>query len=141
MDIRVIGLVVGLSLAGPAFAQLHTATGPKPKPIAQGPRAAHNSMAKSTTPFNCEQHRWPAHPHPGMKPLCDGIEAQTLQDEAQRAGRPGPSADVVRLPGLGTEAAKRSGTACIGGQAMRRLENGWEQVTAKGGGWQRCVEL
>jgi hypothetical protein len=102
------------------------------------PKAAYNSMSKSTTPFNCEQYRWPNHPHPGVKPYCDQVEASTLQGEARRAGRPGPSDEVIKLPALGSDAAARSGRACVGGQAMRKLPNGWEQISSPNGGWQRC---
>src|SRR5690606_18605214 len=42
------------------------------------------------------------------------------------------------LPAMGSNEARDLGYACIGGQAMRRLANGWEQVMARGGGWQRC---
>lgn len=43
-------------------------------------------------------------------------------------GQPIPSKIVLRLPAYGSGEAKRLGFACIGGQSMRRLENGWEQV-------------
>ncbi len=141
MDIRLGVMCVLLVLTGVASAQqIHSARGPAPKAIPGAPKAAYNSMAKSTTPFNCEQYRWPNHPDPGMKPLCDGLEANALQRESSQAGRPSPSAEVVTLPAMGTDAAKRSGMACIGGQAMRRLPNGWEQVSSRSGGWLRCRE-
>lgn len=141
MDICSRILLLALLAAFPAEAQIHTATGPrslKPVPTARAP--AHNSMTRTTTPFNCEQYRWPTHPRPDMKAFCDKMEADTLQAEARRAGRPGPSDDVVRLPALGSAEAKRAGLACVGGQAMRKVPNGWQQVSAKGGGWQRCRE-
>ena len=108
------------------------------RPVATTPKPAFNSMSKTTTPFECEQYR--THPHPGMKGFCEGMEASTLQGEARRAGRPGPSTEVVVLPALGSAAAKAQGMACINGQAMRRLSNGWEQVASAAGGWQRCRE-
>lgn len=141
MDIRLGAMCALLVMTSVASAQqIHSARGPVPKPIPAAPKAAHNSMSKTTTPFNCEQYRWPDHPHPGMKPLCDGLEANALQQESRQAGRPSPSAEVVTLPAMGTDAAKRSGMACIGGQAMRRLPNGWEQVSSRSGGWLRCRE-
>lgn len=141
MDIRPGVVCLLLMVASSASAQqIHSARGPTSKPLPAAPRPAHNSMAKTTTPFNCEQYRWPNHPHPGMKPLCDGLEANALQQESRQAGRPSPSAEVVVLPAMGTDAAKRSGMACIGGQAMRRLPNGWEQVSSRSGGWLRCRE-
>jgi hypothetical protein len=129
-----------ISLACSAQAQLQSATGPRAKPLPPAPKAAYNSMSKSTTPFNCQESAWPNHPHPGMKAYCEQVEAHTLSSEAQRAGRPGPSSSVIGLPPLGSEASKRSGTACIGGQAFRKLPNGWEQIHAPAGGWQRCRE-
>lgn len=140
MDIRVVFFVVLLALSPAAAAQLQSATGPRPKPLAAAPKAAHNSMSKTTTPFNCQELAWPNHPHPGMKAYCERLEARTLSDEAHRAGRPGPSDSVVALPSLGSEASKRSGFACIGGQAFRKLPNGWAQVSSPAGGWQRCRE-
>jgi len=140
MDIRAVFFVLLLAFAPAAAAQLQSAVGPRPKPLAPVPRAAHNSMSKSTTPFNCQELAWPNHPHPGMKAYCEQLEARTLSDEARRAGRPGPSDSVVGLPALGTEASRRSGFACIGGQAFRKISNGWEQVSSPAGGWQRCRE-
>lgn len=141
MDIRLITIVVALVMAAPVGAQVHSASGQASRPVpVAAPRAAYNLMAKSTTPFNCEAHRWPKHPHPGVKPYCDHVEAAVLQDEARRAGRPGPSDEVARLPPMGSDAARKSGVACIGGQAMRRLKNGWEQVASLSGGWLRCRE-
>ncbi len=139
MDVRLAMIASGLLVSSMAAAQIHTATGttsPKPKPVA--PKAVYNSMSKTTTPFNCEQYRWPSHPDPRVKIYCEKVEASTLQGEARRAGRPGPSDDVIRLPALGSEAAAESGRACVGGQAMRKLPNGWEQVSSPYGGWQRC---
>lgn len=143
MDVQVSTLCVCLALmvSSPAEAQqIRTGVGPAPKPIPASPKAAHNSMAETTTPFNCEQYRWPNHPHPRMKSLCNRLEADALQAESRHAGRPEPSTEVVELPRMGSEASKRSGMACIGGQAMRRLANGWEQISSRSGGWLRCRE-
>lgn len=106
------------------------------KPPPSAPRQPYNSMARDTTPFNCGQYR--AHPHPGMVGFCEGLEHSVLEQEARRQGRPGASASVIALPAMGTTEARELGYACIGGQAMRRLANGWEQVMAREGGWQRC---
>lgn len=140
MDIRGVFLFALLAFALPAAAQLQSATGPRPKPLAPVPKPAHNSMSKTTTPLNCHELAWPNYPNPGMKAYCEHLEARVLSDEARRAGRPGPSESVVVLPSLGSSASKRSGLACIGGQAFRKLSNGWEQVSAPAGGWQRCRE-
>ncbi|ACD61637.1 hypothetical protein [Xanthomonas oryzae] len=85
----------------PAHAQgMRSATGTATsKCIAQTPQP-YNSMARDTTPFNCEQYR--THPHPGMARYCQGIENMMLRNEAQRQGRPAPSDSIITLPGLGT---------------------------------------
>ena len=141
MDTRLGIFCVLLAAAGSVSGQqIHSVRGPAPNHIPIAPSATHNSMAKTTTPFNCDQYRWPNHPHPGMNPLCDGLEADVLQGESRQAGRPKPSTEDVALPAMGTDAAKRSGMACIGGQAMRKLSNGWEQVLSPRGGWLRCRE-
>lgn len=66
MDVRLMGLAAGLLISSVAAAQIHTATGPAPRAQAAAKKPAHNSMAKTTTPFNCQQYRWPNHPHPGV---------------------------------------------------------------------------
>lgn len=119
-----------------AVAQVQSARGKGPSRVNSTPQAAHNSTAKDTTPFDCEQYR--LHPHPAMRAYCQGIENMVLADEARRAGRPAPSASIVELPAMGSAEAKQLGYACIGGQAFKRLANGWEQVQASAGGWQRC---
>lgn len=115
---------------------VRSAHGTQQRPYIPPARQPHNSMARDTTPFNCEQYRH--HPHPGMAGYCQGIENMTLHNEARRQGRPAPSASIIELPPLGSEPAKTLGYACIGGQAFKRLDNGWEQVSAAAGGWQRC---
>lgn len=132
---RILAVILMLVSAA-AWPQVRTAKGQGvPKPAAT-PKAAHNSTARDTTPFNCDQYR--SHPHPGMVGFCQSVENMALQNEAHRAGRPAPSSTVIRLPGLGTAEAKQLGYACVGGQAFKRLGNGWEQVHATEGGWQRC---
>lgn len=93
-------------------------------------------MARDTTPFNCEQYR--THPHPGMQRYCQGLENMSLRNEAHRQGRPSPSESIIELPALGSEAARVFGHACVGGQAFKKLPNGWEQLSSDQGGWQRC---
>ena len=115
---------------------VRSATGTQQRVHIPPARQPHNSMARDTTPFNCEQYR--RHPHPGMASYCQGIENMALHNEARRQGRPAPSASIIELPPLGSEPAKTLGYACIGGQAFKRLDNGWEQVSAAAGGWQRC---
>ncbi len=115
---------------------IRSATGKATSKYIPSTRQPYNSMARDTTPFNCEQYS--AHPHPGMVRYCQDIENMTLRNESHRQGRPAPSDSIIALPGLGTAEAKQLGYACVGGQAMKRLRNGWEQVSAAAGGWQRC---
>ncbi|WP_305806479.1 hypothetical protein [Stenotrophomonas sp. YIM B06876] len=115
---------------------VRSAVGVQPRKHIRPPRQPHNSMARDTTPFNCEQYR--GHPPPGMAGYCQGIENITLRNEARRQGRPAPSDSIIHLPPLGSDHAKTLGYACVGGQAFKRLKNGWEQVSAAEGGWQRC---
>ncbi|WP_411831971.1 hypothetical protein [Pseudoxanthomonas mexicana] len=124
-----------LFVALPASSQTMRAQGPRGsnKPPPTAPRQPYNSMARDTTPLNCERYR--THPHPGMKPLCERWESRMIDDEARRQGRPGASTEVVNLPPLGTPGAE---TVCIGGQAMRKISGGWQQVHSPRGGWQRC---
>ena len=131
-------LLILLALSPAAHAQTVKAQGPRGKattPTYQ-PRQPYNSMAKDTTPLNCDQYR--NHPYPNMQRICQGWENAMVQGDAQRQGRPGPSSDIVDLPPLGSSAAKQLGYACVGGQAMRKLPNGWEQLSSPSGGWQRC---
>lgn len=125
------------AISGAVFCQqTRTATGGGVPRVKAGPSAAYNSMSKGTTPFHCEQ--WRNHPHPGMVGFCESLEASTLQSESRRAGRPGPSTEVVDLPPMGSSEARQLGYSCVGGQAMRKLKNGYEQVMSKSGGWLRC---
>lgn len=137
---KLAGLLLMTVCLGATGAQAQTvrAQGPRGqyKPPAPAPQQPYNSMARDTTPFNCEAYR--SHPHPGMVRFCEGVERSVLKQEARRQGRPAPSESVIDLPPMGTAGARDLGYACIGGQAMRRLANGWEQVMAREGGWQRC---
>ncbi|MBD9368404.1 hypothetical protein [Xanthomonas sp. XNM01] len=137
MDVRWVVVVAALA-AGSVQAQTVRAVGPQgvQAPHQHKPQQPYNSMRTSSTPFNCEQYR--RHPHPGMLGFCEGMEVMSLQNEARRQGRPVPSTGVLSLPGLGTPEARELGVACVNGQALRKLQNGWEQVMAAGGGWQRC---
>lgn len=131
-------LLILLAIAPAAHAQTIKAQGPRSqsKPPAYQPRQPYNSMAKDTTPLNCEQYR--NHPHPNMQRMCQNWENSMVQGDAQRQGRPSPSSEIIDLPALGSSEAKQLGYACVGGQAMRKLPNGWEQVSSPQGGWQRC---
>jgi len=130
-----IAVLLLVALAAPSWAQTQTARGRGTPRVGPAPQAHYNSTAKDTTPFQCEALR--DHIYPGMKSLCDQIESDHIRSEARRAGRPGPSSSVLDLPALGSIEGKRLGIVCIGGQAMRKISNGWEQVWSADG-WQRC---
>jgi hypothetical protein len=139
MDVRLLAALAAAFFAFSASAQTRSASGggvprvPQPKP------AAYNPLSKSITPLNCEQYRGQVYPL-NMRDYCQSIENSYIQGEAHRVGRPTPSASIVELPSLGSPEARASGLACVGGTAMRRLSNGWQQLDAADGGWQRCVE-
>jgi len=71
MDVRLLGLTAGLLMSSIAAAQIHAATGRAPRPQPAVNKPAHNSMAMTTTPFNCQQYRLPDHQRPCMKPYRD----------------------------------------------------------------------
>jgi len=96
---------------------LRSAVGVPPRQTAAATPQPYNSMAKSTTPFNCLQYR--DHPYPGMVAYCQSIENMSLRNEARRQGRPAPSDSIIRLPGLGTAQAKALGHACVRSKRRR----------------------
>lgn len=102
------------------------------------------AQQRDTTPFNCERikgnalNAWHVEP---MRQMCRDLEANQLRSTAKMKGAPRPSASVVKMPGYGTEAGKAIGLVCMGGQAMRRLPNGWEQLRDATGNWQRCEPI
>ncbi|HEP1206063.1 TPA: hypothetical protein QEN11_04040 [Stenotrophomonas maltophilia] len=73
-----------------------------------------------------------------MRLYCAEIERSLIQGEARRQGIPTPSSEIVRMPAYGSAEAKQFGAACMGGTAMRRLNNGWEQLRNARGEWLRC---
>ena len=99
---------------------------------------------KDTTPFNCEQvdARAMRTIHPAaFGQLCRNLEANHMRSMAKLTGQPRPSKTVVNLPEYGTQLAIDTGLACMSGQAMRRLANGWEQILDETGNWQRCEPM
>ena len=134
MDARIGFFIALIALAPSAHAQqMRSATGPQPAPkhTPSVPKA-HNPGAE---PMKCDQFI-----DPRMRLYCADIERGYVQGEARRQGLPTPSSEVVRLPAYGTAESKRVGAACLGGTAMRRLSNGWEQLRTAKGEWLRCRE-
>ena len=99
------------------------------------------ASAADTTPYNCEQltfaktKSWAV---PILRDFCNTQEAQMGQAFAKILGKPRPSTAVYELPAYGSPDAKRAGLACVGGTAMQRLPNGWEQLRDRKNQWLRC---
>lgn len=134
MDIR-SGLVLALlASATPLHAQqIRSASGPQPLPTytPASPKASN----LGAEPLKCQQHI-----DPRIRLYCADIERSLIQGEARRQGIPTPSSEIVRMPAYGSAEAKQLGAACMGGTAMRRLSNGWEQLRNAKGEWLRCRE-
>lgn len=100
--------------------------------------------AQDTTPYNCERltvaktGSWAA---PIIRDFCETQEAHNGQAFAKLLGKPRPSESVYVLPAYGSAEAKRTGLACVGGTAMHRLKNGWEQLRDRQQNWLRCRDL
>jgi len=102
------------------------------------------ARAQDTTPYNCERltiaktGSWAV---PIIRDLCENQEARNGQTIAKILGKPRPSLSVYDLPAYGSAEAKRAGLACVGGTAMQRLNNGWEQLRDHQHNWLRCRDL
>lgn len=134
MDIRSGAVVALLLLVAPLHAQqLRSATGPQrlPRHTTPGPKASN----LGAEPLKCQQHV-----DPRIRLYCTDVERSLIQSEARRQGIPTPSSEIVRMPAYGSADAKKLGAACMGGTAMRRLINGWEQLRNSNGEWLRCRE-
>lgn len=90
------------------------------------------SFAADVTPLNCDKVAF------FQRETCRMLEAKIVQDPPRIHGRPVPSTEVVKLPAHGTAEAKKLGYACLGGTAMRRLPNGWEQLRNQSHQHLRC---
>lgn len=102
------------------------------------------AIANDTTPFQCERltiaktGSWVA---PILRDFCEKQESQQWPVDGQATRQPRPSTQVYLLPGYGSTEAKRTGLACMGGTAMRKLANGWEQLRDQQHNWGRCRDL
>lgn len=134
MDIRSGMFLALVVMAQPLQAQqVRSATGPQPVP--RHSPAVPKAYNLGSEPLKCQQHV-----HPGVRAYCADIERWYIQSEARRQGLPTPSSEMIRLPAYGTSESKQLGAACMGGTAMRRLSNGWEQLRNAKGEWLRCRE-
>lgn len=134
MGVRSGTVLALLALVTPLHAQqIRSATGaqPLPKYTPASPKASN----LGAEPLKCQQHI-----DPRIRLYCAEIERSLIQGEARRQGIPTPSSEIVRMPAYGTPEAKQLGAACMGGTAMRRLSNGWEQLRNAKGEWLRCRE-
>lgn len=98
---------------------------------------------EDTTPYNCERltiAKTGSWAEPIIRDLCEKQEARNGQAFAKILGKPRPSLSVYE-PAYGSAEAKRTGLACIGGTAMHRLANGWEQLRDRQHNWLRCRDL
>lgn len=89
-------------------------------------------LASDMTPLSCDRVAF------FQRETCRMLEAKLVQDLPRIYGRPTPSTEVVRLPAHGTPEAKNLGYACLGGTAVRRLPNGWEQLRNRSHQHLRC---
>lgn len=117
-----------------ATAQIHTTRQKYADPAK--PRSA---MAHSPKQMDCKAI---TQSDPRMLQFCEQIDYDLGVGYSARAfGAPRPSLEVVPLPAHGSVEAKRFGVSCMGQLAMRRLENGWEQLRDKDGNYLRCRDL
>ena len=116
-----VSLALLFCVSAAASAQVHVS-----KPGASASAAPGYHRSPSQTPKECSQPSL----DPWLAALCKTITR----------GKPQASDEVVTLPAHGTPEAKRSGYACVGGLAMRRLQNGWEQVRDSRSNFVRCVD-
>lgn len=119
--IRTIALL-SLLLSFHASAQLRVSK-PQPPPQARGPY--HQPAA--SIPKECSDTR----ANPWLGAVCTHISR----------GRPQASNERLAIPAYGSAEAKRTGFSCIDGLAMRRLQNGWEQLRDGSGNFYRCTPL
>ena len=132
--INLAAVALLLLAQGASAQQLRSALGPQPAPrhTPAGPKASN----LGAEPLKCQQHT-----DPRIRLYCAELERSLVQSEAHRQGLPTPSSEIVGLPSYGSTEAKQLGAACMGGTAMRRLSNGWEQLRNAKGEWLRCRDL
>lgn len=126
-------VLVAVLLCGPSFAQMHVSKQPTPARV--------NVPAKvsSPKPFDCKAMTRSA---PWQLHFCEQLDYDVGSGSTRRLfGMPRPSREVVTLPAHGTSEAKRYGVACMNQLAMRRLDNGWEQLRDRDGNYLRCRDL
>lgn len=118
-------------LVSPVSAQIHVS-----KPALQK-RMTVPAKPSVLKPDNCDEIAL-RRDQPWLRRVCEQSNYASGTHYARTYGMPGPSAAVMDLPAYGTAEAKRSGTACMGQRAMRRLDNGWEQLRDRDGRYLRC---
>ena len=108
-----------------------------------GPRVQTPMSAKTLTPQDCAAFARQPHPmgRAWLRSVCEDTNFTFGTMYAKQYGMPRPSQSVIGLPAHGSADAKSFGVACMGGLAMRRLQNGWEQLRDRSGNYQRCRDL
>lgn len=134
---RFAAVIVLWLVFGYAHAQVH-ATPSRAQPRVQVP-----TTAKTLTPQDCEAFARQPHPlgRAWLRSVCEDTNFTFGTMYAKQYGMPRPSQSVIGLPAHGSADAKAFGVACMGGLAMRRLQNGWEQLRDRSGNYQRCRDL
>ncbi len=127
-------LLFGLLCAFGATAQIHVTKQKYPDP--PRPRVPQGHSPKQ---MDCKAM---TRTDPRMLHFCEQLDYDFGVGYAARAfGAPRPSREVVSLPRHGSAEAKQFGVACLGQLAMRRLDNGWEQLRDREGNYLRCRDL
>ena len=104
---------------GSCYSQLRMAHGtPPPRNTTQ------IGNANGTLPKECLNEAM----NPWMDALCKYVSR----------GRPQPAGSWLNLPAYGSTESIRSGYACMGGLAMHKIKNGWEQVLDINHNYYRC---
>jgi len=114
-----VAILLFIFAATDAFAQIR-AYAPPTKPVDTRPY----HRPASEIPKACNDTRG----NPQLAAVCTWISR----------GRPQASGQWLSIPEYGSPEAKRLGYACMGGLAMRRLPNGWEQLRDRSNNFYRC---
>lgn len=117
-----VACFAALLLTFQAYAQMHVYRPPS-RPIDTRPY----HRPASQVPKECEDTRG----NPWLAAVCSWVNR----------GRPQASGAWLDIPAYGSPEAKRTGYACMGGLAMRRLANGWEQLRDRSNNFYRCRPL
>lgn len=126
-------VLLALCCSSVAAQKVTTYSAPAPK------RVSVPSKVGPPKPFDCKAMTRSA---PWQLHFCEQLDYDVGSGSTRRLfGMPRPSREVVTLPAHGTPEAKQYGVACMNQLAMRRLDNGWEQLRDRDGNYLRCRDL